>query len=48
MLKNTRIGLPLIGSKYWYAGVTIVDFHYPFCHTNPQRRASQTISSYYR
>jgi glycosyltransferase involved in cell wall biosynthesis len=25
MLKNTRIGLPLIGSKYWYAGVTIVD-----------------------
>jgi glycosyltransferase involved in cell wall biosynthesis len=25
MLKDTRIGLPLIGSKYWYAGVTIVD-----------------------
>jgi glycosyltransferase involved in cell wall biosynthesis len=25
MLKETRIGLPLIGSKYWYAGVTIVD-----------------------
>lgn len=25
MLKDTRIGLPLIGSKYWYAGVTVVD-----------------------
>lgn len=25
MLKETRIGLPLIGSKYWYAGVTVVD-----------------------
>jgi glycosyltransferase involved in cell wall biosynthesis len=25
MLKNIRIGIPIIGSKYWYAGVTIVE-----------------------
>ncbi|SFL68826.1 glycosyltransferase [Pelosinus propionicus] len=25
MLKNIRIGLPMIGSKYWYAGVTVVE-----------------------
>lgn len=25
MLKDTRIGIPIIGSKYWYAGVTIVE-----------------------
>lgn len=25
MLKNIRIGIPIIGSKYWYAGVTVVE-----------------------
>jgi glycosyltransferase involved in cell wall biosynthesis len=25
MLKDTRIGLPMIGSKFWYAGVTVID-----------------------
>ncbi len=25
MLNNIRIGIPIIGSKYWYAGVTIVE-----------------------
>ncbi len=25
MLKDIRIGIPIIGSKYWYAGVTIVE-----------------------